>query len=108
MKINPTPELYITGSVITREVRIGDEVIKPTESQKIINHTPDGFNWGYAGSGPSQLALAILLRVTTHEKALKMYAVFKSEIIARLPKEEDFSMAVEDVKKWIEGREVFW
>ena len=24
------------------------------------NHSPDGFEWGYGGSGPSQLALAIL------------------------------------------------
>lgn len=28
--------------------------------QEIRNHSPDGFNWGYAGSGPAQLALAIL------------------------------------------------
>lgn len=24
------------------------------------NHSPDGFNWGYGGSGPSQLALALV------------------------------------------------
>jgi len=23
------------------------------------NHSPDGFEWGYGGSGPAQLALAI-------------------------------------------------
>lgn len=27
----------------------------------VRNHSPDGFNWGYGGSGPSQLALAILI-----------------------------------------------
>jgi len=27
---------------------------------KVRNHSPDGFEWGYAGSGPAQLALAIL------------------------------------------------
>jgi len=26
----------------------------------LMNHSPDGFNWGYGGSGPAQLALAIL------------------------------------------------
>lgn len=26
----------------------------------IRNHSPDGFEWGYGGSGPAQLALAIL------------------------------------------------
>lgn len=27
---------------------------------KLMNHSPSGFAWGYSGSGPSQLALAIL------------------------------------------------
>jgi len=27
---------------------------------EIRNHSPTGFNWGYSGSGPAQLALAIL------------------------------------------------
>jgi Family of unknown function (DUF6166) len=27
---------------------------------EIANHSPDGFEWGYGGSGPAQLALAIL------------------------------------------------
>jgi hypothetical protein len=26
---------------------------------EIINHSPDGFEWGYGGSGPAQLALAL-------------------------------------------------
>jgi hypothetical protein len=26
----------------------------------IVNHSPDGFEWGYGGSGPAQLAFAIL------------------------------------------------
>ena len=30
-------------------------------SLKIVNHSPTGFCWGYAGSGPAQLSLAILL-----------------------------------------------
>lgn len=35
--------------------------LTPEASLKIRNHSPDGFEWGYGGSGPSQLALAILL-----------------------------------------------
>ena len=26
----------------------------------LFNHSPTGFEWGYAGSGPAQLALALL------------------------------------------------
>ncbi len=28
----------------------------------IRNHSPTGFSWGYSGSGPSQLALAIMVK----------------------------------------------
>lgn len=35
--------------------------LDPRRSQKLWNHSPDGFEWGYGGSGPAQLALAILL-----------------------------------------------
>ena len=31
---------------------------------ELRNHSPAGFAWGYAGSGPAQLALAILLDAT--------------------------------------------
>lgn len=27
---------------------------------KVANHSPDGFEWGYTGSGPAQLSLAML------------------------------------------------
>jgi hypothetical protein len=36
--------------------------LKP--SLKLYNHSPTGFNFGYGGSGPAQLALAILLDYT--------------------------------------------
>lgn len=39
-------------------------LLSPQPSQALRNHSPDGFEWGYAGSGPSQLALAILLDFT--------------------------------------------
>jgi len=26
----------------------------------LVDHSPDGFEWGYGGSGPAQLALALL------------------------------------------------
>ena len=31
-------------------------LLKPERSQRVKNHSPDGFNWGYAASGPAQLA----------------------------------------------------
>lgn len=29
---------------------------------QVVNHSPTGFNWGYMGSGPAQLALALLYK----------------------------------------------
>jgi Family of unknown function (DUF6166) len=35
--------------------------LSPRASQNVWNHSPTGFEWGYGGSGPAQLALALLL-----------------------------------------------
>ncbi|MBN2286928.1 MAG: hypothetical protein JXI43_10805, partial [Tissierellales bacterium] len=64
------------------------------------NHSPDGFCWGYGGSGPAQLALAILLKFTDRETACNLYQKFKWEMIATLP-QDDFVLSVEGVIHWI-------
>ena len=62
---------------IITELSIGPSI-------KLINHSPTGFNWGYGGSGPAQLALAILLNFTgDKEKALAHYQDFKWDFVAR-------------------------
>lgn len=54
-------------------------------SLDVWNHSPTGFEWGYLGSGPAQLALALLLDVTgDREAALAHYQTFKREVVARL------------------------
>ena len=50
------------------------------------NHSPTGFEWGYGGSGPAQLALAILAdHYGNNEQALNFYQRFKWAVIAELP-----------------------
>lgn len=52
------------------------------------NHSPTGFEWGYAGSGPAQLALAVLAdHLGDAESALDLYQEFKFAVVARLPRE---------------------
>jgi hypothetical protein len=47
------------------------------------NHSPTGFEWGYEGSGPAQLALAILCDfLQDDQKALEYYQEFKRDIIS--------------------------
>ena len=47
-------------------VNVPDGTMYPLDlerSLRVASHSPSGFEWGYAGSGPHQLALAILLDV---------------------------------------------
>ncbi len=53
----------------------------------LANKSPTGFSWGYSGSGPAQLALALLADVIGDDEALKMYQSFKSYFVAVLPAE---------------------
>lgn len=67
------------------------------------NHSPDGFAWGYGGSGPSQLALAILADVMGDEFAQQHYQQFKFQVIARLDKDNGFVLSAMYVKAWAEA-----
>lgn len=55
------------------------------DSQALINHSPDGFNWGYGGSGPAQLSLAIALKLWGKEIAMANYHKVMLEV-SNLPK----------------------
>lgn len=49
----------------------------------LYNHSPDGFEFGYQGSGPSQLALALLADALQDDQtALLLYQDFKRQTIA--------------------------
>lgn len=62
------------------------------------NHSPDGFSWGYHGSGPAQLALAILADALGDDaRALELYQSFKAKVIARLDIDKPWSLTTIDV-----------
>ena len=88
--------MRIRGEGLTRKVWINDHLLSPERSQKLVNHSPDGFNWGYGGSGPSQLALAICLLIYPEQKALLVYQDFKREVISSLPLDEDFEIDLDE------------
>lgn len=49
-------------------------------------HSPDGFEWGYNGSGPAQLALALAADVLgDDDAALGLYQRLKFRVVGRLP-----------------------
>lgn len=50
----------------------------------LANHSPTGLEWGYRGSGPAQLAIAILATRLDPEEALQYYQTFKDLTVAAL------------------------
>lgn len=54
----------------------------------VWKHSPTGFGWGYAGSGPAQLSLAILVEIIGVEKARIFYQDFKWAFVAKLDSEK--------------------
>lgn len=49
------------------------------------NHSPDGFAWGYHGSGPAQLALAMLADfLGDDQRAVALHQPYKRRVIAQL------------------------
>jgi hypothetical protein len=83
----------LSGNAKTRKVYLDGEYLDPKPSQKYRNHSPDGFNWGYGGSGPAQLALAIMLKLTGKPDG---YQDFKFRFIAGLPLGQDFNVEFDD------------
>jgi len=50
-----------------------------------VRHSPTGFEWGYHGSGPADLAFSILAHYAGVELAEEVYQDFKGQVVARLP-----------------------
>jgi hypothetical protein len=92
----------IEGNIDTREVFLDGKLINPKKSRRVYNHSPDGFMWGYGGSGPAQLALAVLLEVSDVKTALAFYQDFKWEVISKIPM-ETFRQEI-DIKQWIKNK----
>ncbi len=66
----------------------------------IFNHSPSGFEWGYLGSGPAQLALAILCDyLGDPQLALRFYQEFKEDTVARW-KDEAWTLTEQEIAKW--------
>jgi len=86
-------------------VYVDGEYLDPKESLKLENHSPDGFNWGYEGSGPSQLALALLLHFTKDKRfSVLFHNELKSDIISLISQGSDFSINKESIIQWIEKK----
>lgn len=87
-------KFQLTGQWESRRVWLNGKRLSPRQSWKVWNHSPDGFAWGYGGSGPAQLALAIMLKFYSENKAIIYHQDFKWKCIASLP-QADFDKELE-------------
>lgn len=100
-----TPDYYAghnepEGAVVT-VTRSG--CTKPLDPRfDLRNHSPIGFAWGYAGSGPAQLALAMLAdyfgsKPGGEALAEALCQSFKFAVIAALPQEAEWKISFEEL-----------
>ena len=73
----------------------------------LCNHSPTGFQWGYAGSGPAQLALAIVAHYGRQferfdgEQAVRMHQEFKRKFIQGI-ESETWEIPVDKVSAFVD------
>ncbi len=78
---------------------------RPLEPRNdLFNHSPDGFAWGYGGSAPAQLALALAADVLgDDEQAVAIHQRLKSELITWLPQDQDWNLTEAQVLSTIKA-----
>jgi hypothetical protein len=65
------------------------QILTPDEGQKYHNHSPDGFNHGYSGSGPAQLAISVMIAVYGKPVIGSYhYQHLKDAVIAKMPQDQ--------------------
>ncbi len=73
------------------------------------NHSPTGFSWGYGGSGPHQLALAILADFFGDNAAKQYSQMFKWDVIASLKQTpNEFDIYGHNIIDWASVHQVPW
>jgi len=71
----------------------------------LVNHSPDGVVWGYAGSGPAQAALGILADAVGDRKAVIHHQEFKRAFLARYDKDTGWTLPVKEVRQWVKSQD---
>lgn len=116
MRIDTTP--LVKGIVLRRDP---DGVVVTNVPQIVIWHSPTGFEWGYEGSGPADLAaniVEVLLNRLGYrgrrDKAFngtdcwdltgRLHQDFKREFIAGVPRKEGGTIDYQAALSWVERR----
>ena len=66
----------------------------------LANKSPSGFAWGYGGSGPAQLALALCAdALDGDEAALAVFQEFKQAVLVPLNEEAPWTITAGEVRR---------
>ena len=98
-------ERYFTGKrgrhgTVVNEVKcINDEMVQ-LQLRHYERHSPDGFEWGYGGSGPADLARSLLLAVFPNFEGTveHLYQRFKFDVVAGFRSE--WIIKEQTIKDW--------
>ncbi len=81
-------------------VFVDGQALPLASSLELRQHSPTGFSWGYRGSGPAQLALALLLDcLEDQSRALRLYQQFKCLVVATWPQESAWQITQGDIRR---------
>jgi len=87
MRVEPPEDLIFTG----QRSDAGPHVVQMISAQgaeplpmrlDLANHSPSGFEWGYVGAGPAQLALALCAAIMDSKRAREAYETVEVKLIA--------------------------
>lgn len=102
-----------SGRVADERDILSDDIVTVTDDDgtrpldprlDLRNHSPTGFAWGYGGSGPAQLALALCADALGEDAAaLRFYIRFKFKVVATWPQGKPWSITADEV-----CRQVAW
>lgn len=75
---------------------------RPLEPRADLYNHGSGMDWGYLGSGPAQLALALLADATGEGSlAVQYHQRFKERVVARM-REKGWRLTANDVRRILE------
>jgi len=69
----------------------------------IFNLTRDGFDWGYNGTAPMQLSVAMLAKTTSIKNAKRYKTQFMLEKLVKLPNNR-WVISMSEVKAWLKQK----
>jgi len=94
-------ELINAKEPATAMVTVNGVEIDLQKSLDVHRHSPDGFGWGYLGSGAAQTALGVCIHLYGEEIAKEIYQDFKERFIAPLNGDADFEVRINFPEFWL-------